>query len=174
LKTAPFIVTAAAIAASLTAAAGYIGVATAAGTFWIDHTGVVANATVFEGSTLETEKDTASVQVNGGARILLEAGSRARVYLDHATLEKGRAQLASGEGYRLEALSMQVTLASSRSQAVVAINAGGVVEVGAAASQGEDREVGDEEVGRSHGAACCSNPHASRDRTDRAPSRARV
>jgi len=131
VKAAPVIVWVAAIAGILTADPRYIGVATASGTFWIDHTGVRDNATVFEGSTLESEKDTASVQLTGGARLLLEAGSRARIYQGHLTLEKGRVQLASGEGYQVEALALRVRLASAHSQAVVAINAGGVVEVGA-------------------------------------------
>jgi len=116
----------------LPAAPRYIGVVTADGSFWVDNTGVSNHATVFEGSTIETQEASAKLQMAGGARILLDARSRAQVYPDHLVLEKGRSQLDSAAGYRIEARSLRISPVSLESRAIVAMR-DAVVEVGALA-----------------------------------------
>lgn len=131
MKAIETIALAAAIAGILPAASRYIGVATAAGSFWIDQTGVSEHATLFEGSTVETQADSAKLRFTSGAEVLLEAGSRARVHEDHLTLEKGRGQLTSDGSYWIEARSLRIAPASAGSRAVVEIRDAAAVEVGA-------------------------------------------
>jgi hypothetical protein len=122
---------AAVIAGILPAAPRYIGVASCAGTFWIDHKGVSDNATVFEGSTVETETGAVKLRLTNGAEVVLEGGSRARVFEDRLTLEKGRGQLTSAGGYQIEAQSLRISPASAGSRVVVGIRDSAVVDVGA-------------------------------------------
>jgi len=61
----------------LSAASSYIGIATAAGSFSIDQVRVSDNATV-EGSSIETDDASAKVRLSTGARLILDAHSRAR------------------------------------------------------------------------------------------------
>jgi len=126
-----FLCAAAGIACMLSAEPRYLGVATATGQFWLDNAGVSNHGTIFEGSTIETNKASARLQLTGGVRILLESKSRAQVYGDHLLLEKGRGQMEHAADYRLLALSLQVTPASDESRAIVAIRAAGDVEVAA-------------------------------------------
>lgn len=113
----------------------YIGVVTAPGPFWIDGTGVTEHATMFEGSSVETNGDAVKIELNNTVQALLDAGSRARVYGNHLVLEKGRCQLDRGADYQIEARSMQIGLGSPQSRVVVAISDTGVVEVGALAGE---------------------------------------
>lgn len=154
MKTLRIAALTAAIVVMAPAASRYIGTVTAPGSFWIDQTGVTDHATMFEGSTVQTDKDSAKLQLTGGAQVLLDSGSRAQVYTDHLTLEKGRGQLENGANYRIEAGSMRISLGSPESQAVVAIGDSGVVEVGALEGKvrvrnAEGVEVANLEAGRS-------------------------
>ena len=114
----------------LPAATRYIGIVTADGSFWVDSAGVSNHATVFEGSTIETQEASAKLQMTGGARILLDARSRAQVYPDHLVLEKGRGQLDNSAGYRIEARSLRILPVSLESRAIVSVRDAGI-EVGA-------------------------------------------
>jgi hypothetical protein len=73
------------------------------------------------------------LQILPDVRILLDAGSRAQVWGDRLALEKGRAQLDSGKGYRIEARTMRVTLGAPGARALVANGSSGTVEVAALA-----------------------------------------
>ncbi len=111
------------------AAPRYIGMVSADGSFWVDSAGVSGHATVFEGSTVETTDSSATVQIGSTVRVVLDASSRAQVFVDHLVLERGRGQLDSGSNYRLEARTLRVMAGSAGSRAVVAIGDAGVVEV---------------------------------------------
>jgi len=112
----------------------YIGVVNAEGSFWADSAGVSNHATLFNGSTIQTEAVPASVQLKGGARLVLDAQSSARIYADHTLLEKGRAQLDAGETYDIEARSLRVFLAAPGSRVIVTVR-GAMIDVGALSGQ---------------------------------------
>ena len=109
----------------------YIGTANADGSFWVDSAGVSTHATVFDGGTVEAAETPVKLQILPDVRILLDVGSRAQVWGDRLTLEKGRVQLDSGKDYRIEARTMRVTLGAAGARAVVANGGSGTVEVAA-------------------------------------------
>jgi len=119
----------AAFGGSLQADEHYIGTAGADGSFWVDSAGVSTHATIFDGSTIEAAETPVKLQILPDVRILLDAGSRAQVWGDRLTLEKGRVQLDSGKDYRIEARTMRITLAGAGARALVAIGGSGAVEV---------------------------------------------
>jgi len=71
------------------------------------------------------------LRLTSGAEVVLEGGSRARVFEDHLTLEKGRSQLTSTGGYQIEAQSLRISPASKGSRVVAGIRDNAVVDVGA-------------------------------------------
>jgi hypothetical protein len=60
-----------------------IGVIRSSGDFQVDGSTVSGNATLFEGSTVQTAAAQSKIQLSSGAEILLEPNSRAQVYKDH-------------------------------------------------------------------------------------------
>jgi len=125
------ILAAAVTATGLFAEPRYIGTASCNGTCWVDSAGVSNHATIFENSTIETEGAPARLQITGEVRIILDARTRARVYRDHLTLEKGRVQLDSGKDYRIEVRTIRVLLGKPGARAVVTAGVSGEVEVAA-------------------------------------------
>ena len=68
-----------------------IGMAVANGSFFVDHSRVWGNTTLFEGSVIETSTAASEVQVNGGVMMRLfrdrGCGCRARAIIGHDDLE---------------------------------------------------------------------------------------
>ncbi len=85
-----------------------IGTAITKGAFRIDNATVSGNATLFEGSLLETSTGSSSVQLTSGARFLLDAESRGHLFGDRLVLEKGSTNLENGTGFRLVALGLTI------------------------------------------------------------------
>ena len=102
------------------AAGPALGVAIAKGGFQIDGSPVSNNATLFGGATIETLQASSRLQLNSGARVELSPQSRARVFSDHVTLEKGVGELATKD-YQLEAQSLRIAADEPRSMARVQI-----------------------------------------------------
>ena len=67
----------------LTAAPPSIGVIRSNGDFQVDGSTVRGNATLFEGSTVQTAAAQSKIRLSGGAQIVLEPNTRAQVYKDH-------------------------------------------------------------------------------------------
>src|SRR5438067_980541 len=89
------------------AAGPALGVAIARGGFTIDGASVTDNATLFGGATIETERASSRLQLSSGARIELAPRSRAKVFEDHMTLEKGTGELAA-KNYQIEAQTLRI------------------------------------------------------------------
>ncbi len=121
----------AAVGGSLQADQRYIGTANAGGSFWVESAGVSTHATIFSGGTVEAGQTPVKLQIPPDVRILLDVGSRAQVWGDRLTLEKGRVQLDSGKDYRIESRTMRVTLGAAGARVVVANGGSGMVEVAA-------------------------------------------
>jgi hypothetical protein len=60
-----------------------IGVIRSNGDFQVDGSTVSGNATLFEGSTVQTAAAQSKIQLSSGAQIVLEPNTRAQVYKDH-------------------------------------------------------------------------------------------
>jgi len=67
----------------LTAVPPSIGVIRSTGDFQVDGSTVSGNATLFEGSTVQTAAAQSKIQLSSGAQIVLEPNTRAQVYKDH-------------------------------------------------------------------------------------------
>ena len=112
------------LAASLTitqAAGPALGVAIAKGGFQIDGSSVSDNATLFDGTTVETSQASSRLQLKSGARIELSPRSRAKVFNDHLSLEKGVGELAS-KGYQIEAQTLRIATDEPKTVARVRID----------------------------------------------------
>lgn len=99
-----------------------IGTAITRGAFRIDNATVKGNATLFEGSVLETSTTPSSVQLASGTRFLLGADSRGHLYGDHFVLEKGFTNLEKGAGFRLIALGLTIQPDRGSSAALVSFD----------------------------------------------------
>jgi hypothetical protein len=116
------------------AAAPAVGVVTARGNFAIDSASIAGNATLFEGSQIETGKVPSQLQFNTGARMQLAAESRGIVYRDRLVLEKGSSRLEKGN-YQVEALSLRIHPEGENTAARVSMRGAGVVQVAALTGQ---------------------------------------
>ncbi len=102
---------------SVTASSPAIGLATANGNFQVNSSRVWGNATLFDGTVIETAKAASLVRLNNGAQMRLATESRAKVYQGRLVLEKGSAQLESSAAYPVEARSLKVYAAAPHSVA---------------------------------------------------------
>jgi hypothetical protein len=113
--------------ALLSAATPSIGVAMSEGSILINHSRAAGNATIFEGTILETQSAVSQVHLNGGAQFRLAADSRGTVFADHVNLEKGSARIA---GYSASASGLNIRADGSAS-ATVSMRDQGVVQIAA-------------------------------------------
>src|SRR5258706_7098847 len=102
------ILVAATFASVADAAAPVIGTATAKGAFRVDQATVMGNATLFEGTVIETHAGLTSLVLPGRARVSLAPLSRGKLYGDRMILEKGEARLEQGAAFRLEARGLVI------------------------------------------------------------------
>lgn len=110
LKTIPSVL-AAGLALELglvTAAPFSIGVAVTRGSFRVDEATVSANATLLEGTSVETGEAPASLLLTSGTHLALEAQSKGRIFGDHLLLEKGSGEIERPVGYRVEARGLTI------------------------------------------------------------------
>jgi hypothetical protein len=117
---------------SYTAAATVsIGTASARGDMRVDSYLVKGNATLFDGSVVETGQATADLRLSKGTEITMAASSRGTLYSDHLVLQRGKSELAANSTFRLEANGMRVIPNEPNSRGVVAVREGNTVEVAA-------------------------------------------
>jgi len=90
--------------AVLGAATPSIGVAISDGSIRINEAKTAGNASVFNGTTLETERP-AQVRLNGGAKLQFGNSSKAQLFSDHVDLQQGSARFsglsANANGLRI-------------------------------------------------------------------------
>src|SRR5258708_40194640 len=96
------------------AATPVIGMASAQSGAILDNTKVSGNATVFEGSTLQSN-GYSRVHLNNGSRLDLAAGSKAQVFANRVTLEQGMGEVQSSTGFEIYARTLTIQPSSSTS-----------------------------------------------------------
>ena len=112
------------LACMLTGVAGYganpsIGMAVANGSFQLDNSKVYGNATLFDGSLIETAAVSSDVALQNGARLRLGTESQALVRADRLVLKKGQSEINAASGYSIEALGLTTAPDSPQSRVVV-------------------------------------------------------
>jgi len=119
------------------AAPPVIGTIVTRGSFRLDNATVAGNATLIEGAVLETSFDSSTVELSSGARLVMGASSKGRLFGDHIVLEKGQARFENAAGYRLEALGLTIQPETGAARGRVAV--AGVNRVQVAALTGSFR-----------------------------------
>jgi len=104
------------------AAAPAIGLVSAGGSFRVDGARVSGNATLFEGTVIETDRTPSQLQLLHGARMILGADSRGKVYRDRVVLERGQAQIAGSGTFPIEAAALRVLATQPDSTALVTLD----------------------------------------------------
>jgi hypothetical protein len=99
----------------------------------VDSYMVRGNATLFDGSVVETGQASADLRLDKGAQITLSTGSRGILYRDRLVLERGESELAAPTSFQLEAKGLHVTPNEPKSHGLVSMKSGNTVEVAALA-----------------------------------------
>lgn len=94
-------------------ATGAIGVALTEGSFQVNHASVWGNATIFDGSLIETGRAASQVRLSNGAQVRLAAETRATIFEDRVVLEKGQGEMAPSYRYEVEAGGVRIRGTSS-------------------------------------------------------------
>jgi hypothetical protein len=127
-----------AIAVSVTAAMAAppsIGTVSAHGNVQVDGSFVYGNATIFDGTLIETEKATTSVRLNGGIAISMAPDSRVRLYSNRLVLEKGASEVAMVSGFAVEARQFRIVSDDAASKGAISVE--GANRIGVMALTGE-------------------------------------
>jgi hypothetical protein len=120
---------------SSSAAPPAIGIATAQGSFRVDNSPVQGNATLFEGTTVETAAMSSSLWLQAGGQLVMGAASRGQIFTDRMVLEKGEGKMGYAPRYRLEARNLRILPDSAGAEARVALREPGRVSVTAVTGQ---------------------------------------
>ncbi|HWG20369.1 MAG TPA: hypothetical protein VG225_07540 [Terracidiphilus sp.] len=118
-------------ASSLAVASTAIGTASTRGDIRVDGYAVSGNATLFDGTAVETSQATATLRLDKGTQIKLGTGTLGTLYRDHMILQHGKSELASSNSYQLQASGFHVTASEPNSRGVVTVNELGAIQVAA-------------------------------------------
>ena len=113
---------------------GPIGAASVHGNMRVDDATVVGNATLFDGSIVETAGSPATLRLGKGVEIRIAAESRGKLYRDRLVLEKGSGELVSADGFAVEASSLRVVPDSPTARGVVSLEHDASLRVSALSS----------------------------------------
>ena len=108
-----------------------IGTASARGDMRVDSYMVKGNATLFDGSVVETGQATADLRLNKGTEITMATDSRGTLYSDRLVLQQGESELAANSSFQVQANGLHVTPSEPNSRAVVSVKSANTVEVAA-------------------------------------------
>jgi hypothetical protein len=108
-----------------------IGTASARGDMRVDSYVVKGNATLFDGTVVETGQATADLRLDKGTQITMSTSSRGTLYRDRLVLQQGKSMLAASSSFQLEANGLHVTPNMPNSLGVVSLKEGNTVEVAA-------------------------------------------
>lgn len=107
-----------------------IGIATASGDFRIDRTSVSGNATILDGSLIETGRTGSELRLYEGTSMRLAGDSRGKVFQSRLVLEQGAAQVDARKGYAVDVAGFRVQ-AAPHSAAEIDLTGTGGIEVAA-------------------------------------------
>ncbi len=108
-----------------------IGTAGARGDMQVDSHMVKGNATLFDGSVVETGSATADLRLDKGVEITMAVDSRGTLHHDRIVLQQGESELAGSSSFQIEANGLRVSPNAPNSRGVVSLKPGNTVEVAA-------------------------------------------
>lgn len=107
-----------------------IGTASARGDMRVDGYAVKGDATLFNGTVVETGQNSAALHVGTGVEVKLATESRGTLYHDRLVLQQGQSELKTSNPFQVEANGLHVSPALPNSSGMVAVS-NGTVEVAA-------------------------------------------
>jgi hypothetical protein len=110
----------------------------------VDGYTIRGNATLFDGTIVETDQAAATLRLDNGEEMILSSGSRGTMYRDRLVLQKGATELAASNRFPVEANGLRITPSQPNSQAVVSLRGADKIEV--AALTGEFKVTSDERL----------------------------
>ena len=103
----------------------------------LNHSEVWGNATLFDGSSIDTQKASSDAALTGGVRIQFGAQSRARMWQNRMALDQGVAQVTARAAYEIDTGGIKV---KAESGSRMMLKAGAQVEVTALAGMAQVRD----------------------------------
>jgi hypothetical protein len=108
-----------------------LGTASARGDMRVDGYMVKGDATLFDGTVVETGQASAALRLDKGVEIKLSTSSRGTLHRDRLVLQQGTSELASSNTFQLEANGLRVTPSEPNSRGLVSVSGANTVEVAA-------------------------------------------
>src|SRR5690242_18225550 len=108
------------------AATPAIGVASAFGSFTVNSAQVRGNSNVYDGSQVNTGKNTSQIFLQSGPSVMLATNTGATIYNDHLVLSQGAVRVVNMTKYDVNALGYRIAADEPGSQAAVRLNEGAV------------------------------------------------
>jgi hypothetical protein len=119
------------ILANAEAGTTVIGTATARGSMRIDGHTVNGDATLFDGTVIETDKASATLHLNKSVEIILSNSARTTLYRDRLVLEQGSSEWTGSGSFSLEANGLMVTASDPLSRGIVSKRTPNTIDVAA-------------------------------------------
>ena len=116
---------------SASAGTSSIGTVSVHGNMTVDSYSVNSNATLFNGSVVQTDKSTAELRLGKDVSLVMGVSSSGTLFSDHMVLDRGEAQLNSTGAYQVVAQGLHVSPAADKASAIVAVLNDNSVEVAA-------------------------------------------
>ena len=111
------------------AASPAIGTASARGSLRIDGSSINGNASLFDGSAIETDAATTTLHIGNGINIQLASGSRGKVFHDHLLLERGDSEFTNLGSFQVQANTINVSSSDSSARGVIRMKDSKTIEV---------------------------------------------
>lgn len=140
LKKLPAVLALFCMATYASAGTTVLGTASVRGDMRVDGITVKGNATVFDGSVVETEDASAMLRMGHGIDVTVSKGSQGTVYRDHFVLQRGESELTAPGSFELEASGLRVAANEPNAVGVVRLTPKNAVEVAALAGSFEVRD----------------------------------
>lgn len=112
-----------------------IGTVNARGDLRVDGYPVKGNATLFDGTVVETHEASAAIHLKSGAEIKLSTNSRGLLYHDRLVLQRGASEMTPSNGIVFEARGLQVTQSGPNAKGTISIGESDTVAVAALSGQ---------------------------------------
>lgn len=117
-----------------------LGTASVRGDMRVDGNAVRGDATVFDGSVVETGDASAKLRMGHGVDITMSRSSRGTIYRDRFVLQRGESEMTASGAFELEANGLHVWANKPNSVAIVGLTPKNTVQVAALAGSLEVRD----------------------------------
>jgi hypothetical protein len=97
----------------------------------VDGSAITGNATLFDGTAIETSQAFAILRLNKGTEIRLGSGSVGMLYRDHMVLQHGKSELSTSDSFQMQASGFHVIPTEANARGTVFVTGQGSIQVAA-------------------------------------------